>query len=260
MDVYGWDGMYQASSLGRVKSLSREVVCGNHTRRIRERILKQWKSSDGTMCIALSQHSEVVSRRVNLVVFEAFNRGPVADGNLVAHKNKVMCDNRASNLAEMSHSESNKLNYDLGASTHRDIGSRAAAEADELDKLLIIAPGSRVCRTCKRELPDRVFRKTGNGRPYRTCLDCRLTKKGVVNVGKQREADELFARGLRRCNPCGRILSLGDFGPSKSSFGGRNHICPPCAREKNTRLRSAKAIAAASSTEGRDIAESAVPS
>lgn len=236
-DAYGWDGMYQASSEGRIKSLSREVVCGNHTRWTRERILKQSLSDDGMLRVSFSQNSEVTEVKVHKVVFEAFNKGPAKDGNWVIHKNKVKTDNRKSNLSEASPSASNTLNYALGASTYRDIGSRSAAKAVELDQLLVVSDSSRICRVCKRDLPNNVFLHTARGF-NRTCLDCRLTKNGVINVGKQRYADELFAKGLRRCNPCGRILSLTDFGPSRSSFGGRNHICPSCAREKDVRLRS----------------------
>jgi hypothetical protein len=229
MDVYGWDGLYQASSLGRIKSLSREVVCGNHTRRTKERILRQTKDVYGCLRVSFSQNSVVTTVLVGKVVFEAFNRGPVVDGNLVMHKNKTMDDNRIKNLSEASVSESNKLNYHLGVAAYRGIGAMASEEADKLDEALITSPSARVCRTCKRELPNSVF-NSGRARPHRNCLDCRLIKKGVVSVGKQRLADELFARGLRRCNPCGQVLPLDGFGISRTEYGGRNHTCILCRR------------------------------
>lgn len=245
MDVYGYDGLYQVSNLGRVKSLPRPVRCGGgHFRTIRERIMKQgFDSVHGVWQVVLCVDTTPWTCSINRLVYAAFNGGPPPEGMVVMRRNKDKTDDRLSNLIAVTVAVSNKANYDLGASTHRDIGSRAAAEADALDKVLVTSPSARICRTCKRELPNMVFNKPGSVRPYRTCLDCRLTKRGVLNVGKQRDADELFARGLRRCNPCGRVLSLSDFGPSRSSFGGRNHICPPCAREKNVRLRAKKVLA-----------------
>lgn len=244
MDVYGYDGYYHVSNLGRVKSLPRPVRCGGGgVRTIRERIMKQgFDSLHGLWQVTLCVDYHARTFNVSKVVYCAFNGGPPPDDMVVMHKNKVKTDDRLSNLVAATRSVSNKTNYDLGVSTHRDIGSRTAAEADELDRLLIMSPTTRICRVCKRELPDKVFAKPGVKRPYRSCLDCRLVKRGVIAVGKQRNADELFAAGLRRCNPCGRTLPLTDFGPSRSSFGGRNHICYPCARAKNNRLRSTKRL------------------
>lgn len=237
-DVYGWDGMYQASNLGRVKSLPRYVRTGNAHRLTRLRILKQTIDSKSVARVDLSTSSSVTTRSVACIVFEAFNKRPTEEGKIIAHKNKLAYDNRISNLSEMSFGQSNKLNYDLGVSTYRSIGAHRAAEADELDRTLFVSDATRICRVCKRELPNNVFYVASKVRPLRTCVDCRLIKRGIVNVGKQRTADKLFAAGLRRCNPCGRTLPLTDFGPCKSSFGGRDNTCRVCRREKHRKRRA----------------------
>ena len=52
-DVPGYEGMYQVSNLGRVKSLSRKVKNGMRLRTIKERILKPNVADHGYLNVAL---------------------------------------------------------------------------------------------------------------------------------------------------------------------------------------------------------------
>lgn len=64
-DIYGYEGIYQVSSLGRVKSLSRTLSNGNL---LQERILKQWYGGGHqlmvTICADGSQNKVFVSHLV----------------------------------------------------------------------------------------------------------------------------------------------------------------------------------------------------
>lgn len=101
-DIPGYEGEYQASTLGRIKSLSRKVFCRNpYTRApfyriVKERILKPGKYSK-------SGHLSVVLRRgsngspVHQLIMKTFIGEPPA-GTEVCHLNGNPADNRLSNL------------------------------------------------------------------------------------------------------------------------------------------------------------------
>lgn len=53
-DVKGFEGFYQVSNLGRVRSVNHYANIGNGNKRlVTGRILKQWKSCNGYMCIKM---------------------------------------------------------------------------------------------------------------------------------------------------------------------------------------------------------------
>lgn len=235
IDVFGYDGIYQASNMGRVKALPREVRCGDHSRVTRLRIMRQgWNALHGNwhvvFCVDLVRRTMKVSR----VVWEAFNGGPPPLGHEVMHRDKVQTNDRLSNLEAVTHRESCERNYVMGVSVFAEnLPALNAARMAELDALLVASPSARICRTCKRELPNAEFIRTDTTYLHRRCRDCRLKQKGVREVGKQRTADELYASGLRRCNLCATVKPLTEFGLSKASPGGYNHKCLPCARQYN---------------------------
>ena len=69
--VVGYEGLYEVSNLGRVKSLSREVVGnGGSTYMTKERILKP--ASKKYPQVSLSKDGTQKSYRVHTLVVEAF--------------------------------------------------------------------------------------------------------------------------------------------------------------------------------------------
>lgn len=97
--VPGWEGYYEASSEGRVRSLSR-VIVNKHgvEQKFRGRILTAHLGNRGYLCVRLSQDGKHKRARVHRLVAEAFHGVP-SDENLVCcHNNGVKTDNRAVNL------------------------------------------------------------------------------------------------------------------------------------------------------------------
>lgn len=86
--VLGTDA-YEVSSLGRVKSLQREVRFARNVRTVPERILKLSNSNGYMLCVA---HRNI---SVHRLVAEAFVLG-MASGLQVNHKD----DNRSNNVPE----------------------------------------------------------------------------------------------------------------------------------------------------------------
>lgn len=92
--VPNYEGVYEVSSLGQVRSIDR---LDNLGRRYRGVTLKQGTHPDGHKQIALSKDGKVTTRFVHQLVAEAFI-GPRV-GNLVAcHNNGDPADNRVENI------------------------------------------------------------------------------------------------------------------------------------------------------------------
>jgi hypothetical protein len=97
-DIEDYEGLYQVSNLGRVKSMLRKVphLCGYRT--IPERIIKASVSSTtGYMIISLCKNSTYKLYLVHRLVAEAFIPNP-DKLPYVNHKNEIRIDNRADNL------------------------------------------------------------------------------------------------------------------------------------------------------------------
>lgn len=101
-DIPGYEGMYQVSSFGRVKSLARTMPHKTHgTWNISERILKSfWSGQKDSQYLAVFLHSGRGHQkifRVHRLVAEAFI--PRIEGkDVVNHKNCDRADNSVSNL------------------------------------------------------------------------------------------------------------------------------------------------------------------
>lgn len=101
-DIEGYNGKYQVSNLGRVKSLRDGY--GNP----REKILSQCECSNGYLYVQICKEGKVKTCRVNRLVGNAFIDNP---NNLpyFNHKNEIKTDNRAVNLEPCDHKYN--LNY-----------------------------------------------------------------------------------------------------------------------------------------------------
>ena len=101
-DVPGYEGYYQVSSLGRVKSL------GHGTTHKSERILKNSYARKGKRyrTVTFSKNGISATKRVCRLVWSAFN-GPIPEGMQVNHINEVCNDDRLENLNLMTARENN---------------------------------------------------------------------------------------------------------------------------------------------------------
>ena len=89
-DIKGYEGIYQISNLGRVKSSERR---GNG----REIILKGWKPKDGYKRVKLIKKYKVENKLIHRLIAEAFIPNP-NNYPVVNHKNGIKTDNQIENL------------------------------------------------------------------------------------------------------------------------------------------------------------------
>ena len=104
-DIKGYEGLYQISNLGRIKSFDKVIAQKNNSTAIKKgRILKPSTSHSGYYQIVLSKQSIRKSYKVHRLIWLAFY-GSIPEGYEVNHINEIKTDNRLSNLNLMTHKE-----------------------------------------------------------------------------------------------------------------------------------------------------------
>ncbi len=97
-DIPNYEGMYQVSNLGGVKSLSREICNGYGCFKSKEKILNP-REAKGYLRLGLSKNSEKLFFSVHQLVAMAFlGHTPCGHKLVVDHINDNPLDNRVENL------------------------------------------------------------------------------------------------------------------------------------------------------------------
>jgi hypothetical protein len=97
-DIAWYEGLYQVSNLGRVKSLPREVECKpGHTKRLKGKILSQGTNTSGYRYLLLSLFGHRSPFMVHRLVAIAFLQNPDNKPE-VNHKDLDKTNNKVSNL------------------------------------------------------------------------------------------------------------------------------------------------------------------
>ena len=106
-DIKGYEGIYQVSNLGRVKTLSRDIKCRGGFRTIKEKILKTTTGKKGYLQISLSK-IECKRKTISihqLVAIAFLNHVPDGHRVVVDHINNARTDNRVKNLQLITNRE-----------------------------------------------------------------------------------------------------------------------------------------------------------
>lgn len=151
-DIPGYEGLYQASNLGRIKSLPRYSTRGKV---LRPNINKH----NGYAYVSLSKHNHREQKRVHVLVMSAFSpksKKPGYDRNCqIDHINGDKTDNRLSNLEWVTQRENQLRAYALGLngkSTKQVIDLDTKEVFDSLSDASLSVGGKKVSpitRVCK---------------------------------------------------------------------------------------------------------------
>ena len=109
-DIPEYEGLYQVSNLGKIKSLERYNYKGHHNL---EKILKPVLCKNGYYYVSLCKNKKVKSFQVHRIVANTFlnnkNNYPC-----INHINGVKTDNRVENLEFCTYSHNEKEAYRIG--------------------------------------------------------------------------------------------------------------------------------------------------
>lgn len=131
-DIPGYEGVYQVSDMGRVKSLERVIMRSNGIPRlIRERMLALSPSNkQGHLSANLSVDGVLRPRKVHSLVMLAFV-GPRPAGCEIRHLNSNHTDNRLCNLSYGTKSENMIDAAKLQRCSHQKLTPRQVEEIRE---------------------------------------------------------------------------------------------------------------------------------
>ena len=108
-DISGYEGYYQISNFGKIKSLSR--ILKNRLKK--ETILKQSVNNHGYVACELRFNNKSKRILVHRIIAEAFIEN-THNKPFINHINGIKNDNRIENLEWVTHSENVKHAYDIG--------------------------------------------------------------------------------------------------------------------------------------------------
>lgn len=104
-NIEGYNGKYQVSTLGRVRSVERTIINSRGRKQsFKETILRPDHAPNGYERVGLFHIGRLKHRRVAKLVYEAFV-GPVPEGMEIDHLNGNNTDNRLENLRICTHKE-----------------------------------------------------------------------------------------------------------------------------------------------------------
>ena len=167
IDAIGFDGIYQVSNLGRVKTLGRWVRNGRAERWIKERIRKQFIGKDNRVTMIFNYENKATSVNLPAIIYFSFypDKKYLDRTYCVAHINKIAYDNRLENLILIKISDSHKINNIENLLPHLKKNNQKRKE----DYLKLT---HKVCKKCEEKKEIQRFEFGRN-----TCLVCRAISK-----------------------------------------------------------------------------------
>jgi hypothetical protein len=172
--IKGFEGVYEVSTLGRIRSLDRpQRVCGSGISTQKGQILKQWKQGNYMYC-DLRLPGIKQKARVHVVVLETFVCAR-PDGMIACHGNGNSTDNRLCNLRWGSHHDNAKDKILHGTHKYGELCRHSKLSEDQAIAILesskanaALAKDYGVCKATISHI------KTGRNWPH---LQSRLAKR-----------------------------------------------------------------------------------
>jgi hypothetical protein len=185
LPIPGWEGMYEVSDLGRVRSIDRIAPLGSKgaVRRYRGVELRPQLKRDGYIQVCLARngrHSWVMVHRLVLLAFV----GPAPEGMECCHGNHDPWDNRLVNLRWGTQLEN--FRDVVQSRRHRNLQKMACPRRHPL-------AGANLLQSASTSTP---------GERKRECRSCRNAQKRICHAARrgwplpdlQKLSDEIYAR------------------------------------------------------------------
>jgi hypothetical protein len=142
--VPGFEGSYEVSDQGSVRSLARSGPWGKQPRRLRA-----WPTKKGYLRVDLCSANKRTRFFVHQLVLEAFV-GPRPDGLVTRHLNGNPKDNRLANLTYGTYAENAQDTVRHGANANLRKTHCPRGHAYDAENTYVKPDGGRECRICMR--------------------------------------------------------------------------------------------------------------
>lgn len=201
-DIQGYEGIYQISNLGNVKSLSRTIYrkCGNYISK--EKLLKQHVGTTGYYIVDLKKNGKRRTFKVHRLVAKAF-LSELKDKPFVNHKDGDKLNNSVSNLEWCSQQENMQHAVSTGLKPAFKISKQKLKE-DYIDNVMSIVQIANKYKTTKSKIwynikkygLNKLDRNLTQATKYKIPLDELLNdfKSGIKN--KELEAKYKCSKGI----------------------------------------------------------------
>lgn len=152
LPVVGFEGYYEVSDQGRVRSLDRVVFRLGGEMKLRGRVLSPSTGTGGHLSVALSLSGQVTSRKVHRLVAEAFINN-LGEFPCVLHWDDNPANNRVENLrwGDFSDNMADRVRNGLHHNANKTHCKRGHEFNPENTVHRKDRPRSRTCRECSRE-------------------------------------------------------------------------------------------------------------
>lgn len=134
-DVEEYEGLYQVSNMGRVKSCKRVIMRNNgKPQTINEKYLKPSYDKCGYMVVNLWKNNKFKQKKLHQIIAQAFIPNP-ENKPYIDHINCNTSDNRLENLRWVTHKENmnNPLTKNKMSKTHKWLCANDEQEKTRLD-------------------------------------------------------------------------------------------------------------------------------
>lgn len=150
--VVGWEGLYEVSNHGRVRSLDRTIQTKRGPWRYKGKVLSPGVNRHGYPMVHLKNASSKKMAKVHRLVLEAFV-GPCPDGMEGCHNNGIRDDARLVNLRWDTHSanEYDRRRHGTDHQVNKTHCPQGHPYDEENTKVIPSRPTARYCRACHRE-------------------------------------------------------------------------------------------------------------
>lgn len=152
LPVVGYEGSYEVSSEGRVRSIDRVIDCGNNIRRYKGRVLSQLVGKRGYCQVSLCRAGITSPVVVHKLVVDAFYGPMPRPGMCVRHLDGNELNNNVSNLLWGTESENayDRVRHGTHVNT-RKTHCPKGHPYDQLNTYVKPSGTGRSCRTCHRD-------------------------------------------------------------------------------------------------------------
>lgn len=161
LPVTGWEGYYEVSSEGEVRSLDRYVTLSNGgKRRYKGKRLSPGVNRHGYPTVALTRPGKRQTMKVHRMVLTAFV-GPCPDGMEACHNNGDRGDARLANLRwdTPSNNQRDRRRHGTDHQVNKTHCPQGHEYTPENTKVIPSRPTARYCRQCHK---DRSKKETSN--------------------------------------------------------------------------------------------------